>query len=79
MLGMPGNSVEVIVWRGLWLVYFIMIPIMIGLNSSGVFSQQWIPTFHIGPWEREKPRKGRVIPVMLTVIVKKVKGRKEWR
>ena len=79
MLGLFGSNAGVTVWRGLWLTCFTMIHITIGFSCVLVSTPRLVQIFFSRPWEGRKPRKGRVIPVMLAGIVKKVKRKEVWQ
>ena len=78
MLGLFGSNAGVTGWRGLWLTCFAMVHIMIGFSYVPVSTPRLVQNFLKRPWEGRKPRKGRVIPVMLTGIVKKVERKEVW-
>ena len=78
MLGLFGSNAAVTVWKGLWLTCFTMILITIGFSYVPVSTPRLAHIFRQRPWEGETPRKGRVIPVMLAGIAKKVKRKEVW-
>ena len=78
MLEMFGSNAAVTVWKGLWLTCLTMILITIGFSYIPVSTPRLVQNFRRRPWEGRKPRKGRVIPVMLAGIVKKVKRKEVW-